>query len=148
MRFVDRVRALARVIRPHIVAGGFLGYLLGALLALNLGGGFNPVHFALGYAVVLAGDLSTHFSNDYFDVEIDRDSPPKAFGRSNALVEHPGTRPAALSQFPVDFVERPRTRTIAVDEHDDRAIYRLSVPFVVKLQPITLGVSAEPFANE
>jgi len=94
---VDSLRVLARVMRPHIVAGGFLGYLLGALLALNLGGGFNPVHFALGYAVVLAGDLSTHFSNDYFDVEIDRDSPPKAFGRSNALVAHPGTRPAALS---------------------------------------------------
>ena len=97
MRIVDSLRVLARVMRPHIVAGGFLGYLLGALLALNLGGGFNPVHFALGYAVVLAGDLSTHFSNDYFDVEIDRDSPPKAFGRSNALVAHPGTRPAALS---------------------------------------------------
>jgi 1,4-dihydroxy-2-naphthoate octaprenyltransferase len=93
---MDSVRTLARVIRPHIVAGGFLGYLLGALLALNLGAGFNPVHFALGYAVVLAGDLSTHFSNDYFDVEIDGDSPPKAFGRSNALVEHPRTRPAAL----------------------------------------------------
>jgi len=77
---VDRARVLARVIRPHMVAGGFLGYLLGALLA-----------------VVLAGDLSTHYSNDYFDVEIDRDSPVKAFGRSNALVEHPWARPAALS---------------------------------------------------
>ena len=97
MRVVNRVRALARVIRPHIVAGGFLGYLLGALLALNLGAMFNPVHFALGYAVVLGGDLSTHFSNDYFDVEIDRDSPPKAYGRSNTLVEHPWARPAALN---------------------------------------------------
>ena len=93
---MDSLMTLARVVRPHIVAGGFLGYLLGALLALNHGAGFNPVHFALGYAVVLAGDLSTHFSNDYFDVEIDGDSPPKAFGRSNALVEHPRARPAAL----------------------------------------------------
>lgn len=97
MRIVDRAGVLARVIRPHIVAGGFLGYLLGALLALNHGAGFKPVHFALGYAVVLAGDLSTHYSNDYFDVEIDRDSPPKAYGRSNALVEHPWARQAALS---------------------------------------------------
>ncbi len=96
MRIMYSLRTLARVIRPHIVAGGFLGYLLGALLALNLGGGFNPVHFALGYVVVLAGDLSTHYSNDYFDVEIDIDSPPKAFGRSNVLVEHPRARPAAL----------------------------------------------------
>ncbi len=97
MCIVDRARVLARVIRPHMVAGGFLGYLLGALLALNHGAQFNPVHLALGYAVVLAGDLSTHYSNDYFDVEIDRDSPVKAFGRSNALVEHPWARPAALS---------------------------------------------------
>lgn len=93
---MDNVGTLARVIRPHIVAGGLLGYLLGALLALNRGAPFNPVHLALGYAVVLAGDLSTHYSNDYHDVEIDRDSPPKAFGRSSALVEHPGARSAAL----------------------------------------------------
>jgi len=92
----DNVGALIRVIRPHIVVGGLLGYLLGALLALNHGAAFNPVHLALGYAVVLAGDLSTHYSNDYHDVTIDSHSPPKSYGRSNALVAHPEARPAAL----------------------------------------------------
>ena len=93
---MEKIGILSRVVRPHIVVGGLLGYLLGALLALNRGAVFNPLHFALGYAVVLAGDLSTHFSNDYNDVKIDRDSPSKTFGRSNALVEHPAARPAAL----------------------------------------------------
>jgi 1,4-dihydroxy-2-naphthoate octaprenyltransferase len=95
-RATDNLGTLIRVIRPHIVAGGLLGYLLGALLALNSGAAYNPVHLALGYAVVLAGDLSTHYSNDYHDVEIDSRSPPKMFGRSNALVAHPEARPAAL----------------------------------------------------
>lgn len=92
----DNLGTLAKVVRPHIVAGGLLGYLLGALLALNMGAPFHPVHLALGYAVVLAGDLSTHYSNDYHDVEIDGHSPPKSYGRSNALVAHPEARPAAL----------------------------------------------------
>ncbi len=95
-RATGNLGTLIRVIRPHIVAGGLLGYLLGALLALNSGAAFNPAHLALGYAVVLAGDLSTHYSNDYHDVEIDSRSPPKMFGRNKTLVAHPEARPAAL----------------------------------------------------
>jgi 1,4-dihydroxy-2-naphthoate octaprenyltransferase len=86
-----------RVVRPHIVAGGFLGYSLGVLLALLRGGAFHLNMFILGYAVVLFGDLSTHFSNDYFDVELDRVSPRKTFDGSNTLVEHPEVRSRALS---------------------------------------------------
>lgn len=86
-----------RVVRPHIVAGGFLGYSLGVLLALLRGGAFHLNTFILGYAVVLLGDLSTHFSNDYFDVELDRVSPRKTFDGSNTLVEHPEVRSQALA---------------------------------------------------
>jgi 1,4-dihydroxy-2-naphthoate octaprenyltransferase len=74
------------------VAGGFLGYSLGVLLALLRGGRLDPAVFALGYAVVLFGDLSTHFSNDYFDVDLDGRAPKKAFGGNNFLVEHPEAR--------------------------------------------------------
>ena len=86
-----------KVVRPHIVAGGFLGYSLGVLLALRRGGAFYLDTFVLGYAVVLLGDLSTHFSNDYFDVELDKVSPRKTFDGSNTLVEHPEVRSRALA---------------------------------------------------
>lgn len=92
---MKRLYACLRVIRPHIVAGGFLGYSLGVLLALLRGGALDPVVFALGYAVVLFGDLSTHFSNDYFDVDLDGRALRKAFGGSNFLVGHPEARPLA-----------------------------------------------------
>lgn len=84
-----------RVVRPHIVAGGFLGYSLGVLLALLRGGVFDPAVFTLGYAVVLFGDLSTHFSNDYFDAGLDGMASRKTFGGSNALAVHPEARPFA-----------------------------------------------------
>jgi 1,4-dihydroxy-2-naphthoate octaprenyltransferase len=85
-----------RIIRLHIVAGGFLGYCLGVLLAMLMGGKMSFETFALGYLVVLFGDLATHFSNDYYDVDIDRNAPSKPFGGSNILVVHPEIRPLAI----------------------------------------------------
>jgi len=84
-----------KVVRPHIVAGGFLGYSLGVLLALLRGGAFDPAFFVLGYAVVFFGDLSTHFSNDYFDADLDSKALRKTFGGSNTLAGHPEARPLA-----------------------------------------------------
>lgn len=85
-----------KVIRIHIVAGGFLGYSLGVLLALTMGGKISPTVFALGYLTVFFGDLSTHYNNDYFDVDLDRNAPRKTFGGNNILVDHPEVRPLAL----------------------------------------------------
>jgi 1,4-dihydroxy-2-naphthoate octaprenyltransferase len=78
--------SLLRVIRLPILLGGALGYGLGALLGLADGGVFNPILLSISYSVVALGDLSTHFSNDYFDVELDRSAPKKIFGGSNLLV--------------------------------------------------------------
>lgn len=78
---------LFRVVRLPILLGGVLGCGLGALLGLLAGGVFNPILFIVSYAVVALGDLSTHFSNDYFDVELDRSAPRKTFGGSNLLVD-------------------------------------------------------------
>jgi 1,4-dihydroxy-2-naphthoate octaprenyltransferase len=89
---------ILRIIRLHIVLGGFLAFSLGALLAVASGGTFNPVLFLLMYVVVLFGDLSTHYSNDYFDVEVDsRIEAKKFFAGSNLLVSHPELRPVAKS---------------------------------------------------
>jgi len=89
---------ILRIIRVHIVIGGFLAFSLGALLAIAAGGTFNPALFALYYAIVFFGDLSTHFSNDYFDVEVDKHAGHrKFFSGSNILVNHAELRPLSRS---------------------------------------------------
>jgi 1,4-dihydroxy-2-naphthoate octaprenyltransferase len=82
-----------KVIRLHIVLGGMLAFSIGVLLGLIQGGIFRFEMVAVGYAAVLFGDLSAHFSNDYFDVEVDAHSEKrKMFGGSKTLVENPSLR--------------------------------------------------------
>ena len=89
---------ILRIIRIHIVVGGFLAFSLGALLAIVGGGSFDFTAFALGYVVVLLGDLSTHYSNDYFDVEVDKYiEQKKFFAGSNILVSNPDIRSLSRS---------------------------------------------------
>jgi len=80
---------LYRIIRPYIVVGGLLGYILGVLLAMKAGASFQFPMVALGYLVVFFGDLSTHFSNDYYDKEIDGAQVRKLFSGVNVLVKNP-----------------------------------------------------------
>lgn len=80
---------LLHVVRPHIVVGGFLGYVAGVLYGLNMGGAIDWVGFIVGYLIVLFMDLSTHFNNDYFDVEADKHAQFKPFGNKNIFLEHP-----------------------------------------------------------
>lgn len=87
---------LLRVIRPHIVFGGFLGYLAGLLYGLNMGGAIEGTGFVTGYLIVLFMDLSTHFNNDYFDVEADQHQPFKPFGNKNVFLEHPELMKSSL----------------------------------------------------
>ena len=97
LRNVPKLNVL-RIIRLHIVAGGLLAFSVGALLAFVSGGSFNIERVALFYAIVLFGDLSTHFSNDYFDVEVDKQiGQRKYFSGSNILANHPELRPLSKS---------------------------------------------------
>ena len=80
---------LLHVVRPHIVLGGFLGYVAGVLYGLTMGGATDWTGFIVGYLIVLFMDLSTHFNNDYFDVEVDQHQPFKPFGNKNIFLEHP-----------------------------------------------------------
>ena len=87
-----------KIIRVHIVAGGALAFSLGALLAITEGGSFKILPLILGYIVVLLGDLSTHYSNDYFDIEVDKISEQKNFFSGNKiLVTQPQLRSLAKS---------------------------------------------------
>jgi 1,4-dihydroxy-2-naphthoate octaprenyltransferase len=89
---------ILRIIRFHIVAGGVLAFSLGTLLAVAGGGSLDPSRFVLVYAVVLLGDLSTHYSNDYFDVEVDKHvGQRKFFAGSTLLVNNPQLRSLSKS---------------------------------------------------
>jgi 1,4-dihydroxy-2-naphthoate octaprenyltransferase len=71
------------------VAGGFLGYLVGVLFSLYKGADVSRTGFTMGYLIVLFEDLATHFNNDYYDVEVDRQAPFKPFGSVNLFIEQP-----------------------------------------------------------
>ncbi len=87
---------MLKIIRIHIVAGGVLAFLLGALLAVVNGDGFDFLRVALFYSIVFFGDLSTHYSNDYFDVEADQQAgKKKLFSGSKILINNPTLRPLA-----------------------------------------------------
>jgi 1,4-dihydroxy-2-naphthoate octaprenyltransferase len=87
-----------KIIRIHIVAGGALAFSIGTLLAVIEGGSFNPSRVLLGYLTVFFGDLSTHYSNDYFDVEVDKYlEQRKFFTGSSILVDNPGLRTLSRS---------------------------------------------------
>lgn len=92
-----RIPRILKIIRIHIVAGGVLAFSIGALLAIANGKSFfDPVYVVLCYVVVLLGDLSTHYSNDYFDVEVDKFvERKKFFTGSTILVTHPKLRLSA-----------------------------------------------------
>jgi 1,4-dihydroxy-2-naphthoate octaprenyltransferase len=84
------------MIRLHIVVGGVLAFSVGALLAFVNGGSLDPLRLMIFYLVVFLGDLSTHFSNDYFDVEQDKRAvKKKRFSGSKKLVEYPDMLPSA-----------------------------------------------------
>ena len=93
-----RIPKILQIIRFHIVAGGALAFLLGAVLGNVAGGSFDFVRVGLLYVVVFLGDLSTHFSNDYFDVEVDQlGGRRKFFSGSRILVSYPNLRFLARS---------------------------------------------------
>jgi 1,4-dihydroxy-2-naphthoate octaprenyltransferase len=80
--------SLLGVIRPHIVIGGILGYSLGVLFP-STKSRLDPVVVLLAYVSVLFTDLSTHYSNDYFDRKLDEVADWKPFGGNNVLIEQP-----------------------------------------------------------
>jgi 1,4-dihydroxy-2-naphthoate octaprenyltransferase len=89
------VVSLLKVIRPHIVLGGILAFTVGALLAVAGGGAFDLPRALLFYGVVFFGDLSTHFSNDYFDADSDNSESKKFFAGRRILAKKPLLRPKA-----------------------------------------------------
>ena len=71
-----------------------LVYILGVLFALVMGSSFDVYKFLLGYAIVFTSVLATGYTNNYYDVSIDKFAKQTAFsGGSSILVKHPELRP-------------------------------------------------------
>lgn len=76
--------------RPQYLAGNFLVFTMGALLAVILGSEFVLSKFILGYLILFTAHLSVHYSNDYYDFEVDHlTTPNKISGGSGVLVKNP-----------------------------------------------------------
>jgi len=68
-------------------------FCAGALLALLLNAEFSFTKFIMGYAALFAAHLSVSYSNDFFDVEVDKFQEPTRFsGGTGVLVANPELR--------------------------------------------------------
>ena len=90
---------LLRIARPQFLICGLALFVFGAAWALLLGAPFLLSRILLGYLALLPAHLSVSYSNDYFDVDVDKYDTPTFFsGGSGVLVDHPGLRkPAQLT---------------------------------------------------
>ncbi len=79
--------------RPQYLAGDFLIFLMGALLAVLLNAEFIWSKFILGYSILLIAHLAVHYSNDYFDFGVDKYTGSNLItGGSGVLIENPELR--------------------------------------------------------
>jgi 1,4-dihydroxy-2-naphthoate octaprenyltransferase len=62
--------------RLRFLAGGFLLFTLGALLAILAGSPIDFEKFFFGYAIMLPAHLALSYSNNYFDVQVDQFNEP------------------------------------------------------------------------
>jgi 1,4-dihydroxy-2-naphthoate polyprenyltransferase len=84
---------LLRVARPQFLLCGLFLFIFGACWAILLGAPFSLSRMLLGYLVLMPAHLSVSYSNDYFDVDVDRHGKPTFFsGGSGILVDHPELR--------------------------------------------------------
>lgn len=90
---LDTFIKIIKIGRPHVLAGDFLLFTMGALLAILFDAEFFLSKFVLGYCILFTAHLAVHYSNDYYDVEVDKhnQSNPISSGRG-ILVENPELR--------------------------------------------------------
>lgn len=90
--------SMIRLGRPKFLLGGVALYGLGVLCAVTLGEAFSLGVFLWGQLAVTAIQLTTHYSNDYFDYHADvaNRTPTRWSGGSRVLVRAEVPRIAAL----------------------------------------------------
>jgi len=87
---LNTVFKIIKLGRLKYLIGDFLLFTMGALLAILFNAEFVLGKFVLGYAILFTAHLSVHYSNDYFDANVDKHTSPTAIsGGSGILVENP-----------------------------------------------------------
>jgi 1,4-dihydroxy-2-naphthoate octaprenyltransferase len=83
--------------RFHFLFGGLLLYILGAVMALEMGYHFGLIRAIFGYVVFAPAHLSVSYSNDLYDIEADAHNPGSPFsGGSGVLQKRPELRRVAF----------------------------------------------------
>lgn len=97
-RWLSRAAMIVRLGRPKFLLGGVALFGLGTLCAQRMTGTFDWVAYLWGQLAVLAIQLMTHYSNDYFDYHADlaNHNPTPWSGGSRVLVEGKLERVVAL----------------------------------------------------
>ena len=84
---------LLKVARPQFIIFGLALFIIGASWAILLGVPFSLSRTLFGYLVLLPAHLSISYSNDFFDVDVDKLDKHTFFsGGSGILVDHPELR--------------------------------------------------------
>jgi 1,4-dihydroxy-2-naphthoate octaprenyltransferase len=84
---------LLRIARPQFIISGLALFIFGASWAFLIGAPFSLSRTLLGYLVLLPAHLSVSYSNDFFDVDVDKFDKHTFFtGGSGVLVDHPELR--------------------------------------------------------
>ncbi len=89
----DTLFKLIKLGRPQILAGNFLLFTMGALLAVLFNAQFDLGKFILGYSILFTAHLAVHYGNDYYDINVDKHNEPNVVsGGRGILVENPELR--------------------------------------------------------
>lgn len=87
---------LFRLARPQFLIASLALFITGTCWAIILGAAPSLPRILLGYLIILSAHLSIAFSNDYFDVEVDKLGVPAFLsGGSGILVKHSELRKPA-----------------------------------------------------
>ena len=81
---------LLQVARPQFLIAGLALFLFGAAWAILLGAPFSLSRLLLGYLVLLPAHLSISYSNDYFDLAVDKLGKPSLFSGGSGVLAHHG----------------------------------------------------------
>ncbi len=89
----ETIKNLIELGRFRFLLGGFLLYIMGCLLAVISKGTFSIELFIFGYAIMFPAHLGLSYSNNYFDIKVDRFNKPISIsGGSKTLLKHPELR--------------------------------------------------------
>ena len=89
----DTLIKIVKLGRPQFTFGVLMYFLIGTLFAVLLNAQFILYKVIWGFLILFTANLATHYSNDYFDFDVDKYGTVTPFsGGSGILVKNPELR--------------------------------------------------------